>query len=73
MFMTWQFETNLNPDRTLTVPADVAAQLDPSATVHVVLITGDIEEDADWQRLVTEQFFQGYAPGDDIYDQLPAG
>jgi mRNA interferase MazF len=42
------------------------------ATVHVVLMTGDTEEEADWQRLAAEQFFQGYAPGDDIYDQLPA-
>jgi len=71
--MTWQFETNLNPDRTLTVPPDVAAQLGPDTTVHVVLFTGDAAEEADWQRLAAEQFFQGYAPGDDIYDQLPAG
>jgi hypothetical protein len=48
------------------VPADVAAQLAPNATVHVVLISGESEE-ADWQRLATKQFFQGYAPGDDIH------
>lgn len=70
---TWQFQSHLNPNQTVTVPPDVAAQLNPEATVHVVLITGDSKDDADWQRLATEQFFQGYAPGDDIYDQLPAG
>ena len=70
---TWQFETTLNPDHTLTLPPDVAAQLSPDATVHVVLMAGDANEEADWQRLATAQFFQGYAPGDDIYDQLPAG
>ena len=69
---SWRFETHLNPDHTLTVPPDVAAQLSPDATVRVVLMAGDAEE-ADWQRLAAEQFFQGYAPGDDIYDQLPAG
>lgn len=70
---TWQFETHLNPNQTVTVPPDVAAQLGPEATLHVVLMSGDPNEDADWQRLAAEQFFQGYAPGDDIYDQLPAG
>jgi hypothetical protein len=71
--MTWQFETNLNPDRTLSVPPDVAAQLGPDATVHVVLMTGESAEEGDWQRLATEQFLEGYGPGDNIYDQLPTG
>ena len=70
---TWQFQTNLNPDRTLSVPSDVAAHLDANVPIHVVLTTGESEEDADWQRLATEQFLEGFAPGDDIYDQLPAG
>ncbi len=71
--MTWQFDTSLNPDRTLSVPPDVAAQLTPNTTLHVVLMTGDSDDESDWQRLAAEQFLEGYAPGDDIYDQLPAG
>jgi hypothetical protein len=70
---TWQFETHLNPNQTVTVPPEVASQLTPDATVHVMLMTADANEDADWRRLATEQFAQGYAPGDDIYDQLSAG
>ena len=27
-------------------------------------------EEQDWQRLVTEQFFKGYADSDSIYDRL---
>jgi len=69
----WQFDTNLNPDHTLRVPPDVAAQLDPNVPVHVVLISGDADEEANWQRLAAEQFLQGYGPGDEIYDRLPAG
>jgi hypothetical protein len=69
----WHFETHLNPNHTVTVPPNVAAQLGLEATVHVVLMTADAIENANWQRLATEQFFQGYAPGDDIYDQLSAG
>jgi hypothetical protein len=71
--MTWQFDTQLNPDRTLAVPPEVAAHLGPGATVHVVLFTGEAAEEWDWKRLAADQFLQGYAPGDDIYDQLPAG
>jgi hypothetical protein len=69
---TWQFQTHLNPDLTLSVPPEVADKLSPTDTVHILLTTGD-QEDQDWQRLATEQFFGGYAPGDDIYDQLPPG
>jgi hypothetical protein len=67
---TWQFQTHLNPNQTVTVPPEVANQLARDATVQVVLMTGDSNEDADWQRLATEQFFQGYGPGDAIYDEL---
>jgi hypothetical protein len=67
---TWQFQTHLNPNLTLNVPPEVAGQLSPTDTVHVLLTIGD-QEDTDWQRLAAEQFFGGYAPGDDIYDQIP--
>jgi hypothetical protein len=70
---TWQFQTHRNPDHTVPVPPDVAEQLSPDVTVHVVLMTGNSDDDANWQRLATEQFFQGYAPGDEIYDNLPPG
>jgi hypothetical protein len=29
-------------------------------------------EDHEWARLTAEQFLQGYADGDAIYDELPA-
>ena len=70
---TWQFDAQINPDDTLRVPPDVAAQLLKNMPVHVVLIAADSEDEADWRRLATEQFLEGYAPGDDIYDQLSGG
>lgn len=72
----WQFQTHLNPNQTVTIPPEIVAQLRPDETVQVVLTTttGDeVDEDEDWQRFAAEQFLKGYAPGDDIYDQLPAG
>jgi hypothetical protein len=70
---TWQFDSHLNPNQTVSIPPEVASQLNPDSPVHVVLMTGATSEDADWQRLTAEQFLQGYAPGDAIYDDLPEG
>jgi hypothetical protein len=69
---TWHFDAQLT-NHTVPVPPEVAAQLRPDETVHVVLLAGVDAEEADWQRLAFEQFLNGYAPGDDIYDELPAG
>jgi hypothetical protein len=70
---TWQFQSHLNPNQTLSVPPDVATQLHPDEAVQVVIVSSDSDEDADWRRLAAEEFLKGYAPGDDIYDQLPDG
>jgi len=69
----WQFQTHLNPNQTVTVPPEIVAQLRPDETVHVVLKTAQDDEDQDWQHLAAEQFLQGYAPGDEIYDDFPTG
>ena len=69
---TWHFQTHVNPNLTVTIPIEVARQLSPDSEVHVVLMAkGD--DETNWERLTAEQFLQGYAPGDDIYDQLPEG
>ena len=72
----WQFQTHLNPNQTVTIPPEIVAQLRPDETVQVVLKTtkgNEDDEDKDWQQFAAEQFLNGYATGDDIYDQLPAG
>jgi hypothetical protein len=70
---SWQFDSHLNHNQTVSIPPEVASQLTPDTPVHVVLITGVESEDADWDRLTAEQFLQGYASGDEIYDNLPEG
>ena len=52
----------------LKVPDDVIDQLGDVAEVRVVVAVPEDDEDADWQRLTTEQFFRGYADSDSIYD-----
>ncbi|MBA3483282.1 MAG: hypothetical protein H0T51_15850 [Pirellulales bacterium] len=68
---TWHFNGHLNPDHTLTVPPEVAAQMRTDEVVHIVLVAGEPDGDADWRRLAVEQFLKGYGPGDEIYDQVP--
>lgn len=66
-----EFGTHINPDNTLTVPPEVAAQVQPGQAVRILLLVAEPdEEDADWKRLTAEQFFNGYAESDAIYDQL---
>jgi hypothetical protein len=67
---SWQFLTELNPNQTVNVPPEIAGLLRPGDEVRIVLATTD-EDESDWRRLTLEQFFKGYGPGDEIYDQLP--
>jgi hypothetical protein len=70
---TLEFRASLNPDHTLTVPTELAAQLRPEQSVRVILLVPEVGEDQEWARLTAEQFVRGYADGDAIYDELPAG
>ena len=68
-----EFEAQLNPDQTLSVPQAVAAQLPQGERVRVLVLVDELSEDEAWQRLATEQFFKGYAESDSIYDELSGG
>jgi hypothetical protein len=68
---TWQFENQLNQNQTVSVPPEVAAQLQPDETIHVVLVSGEATDEAHWKRLAAEQFRERYAPGDDEYRWVP--
>jgi hypothetical protein len=70
---TLEFWTRVNPDDTLTVPPDVAAQVRRERPVRVILLVPESEEDEQWARSTADQFLKGYAEGDSIYDELPAG
>lgn len=63
----YTFQATLNQNGTLKVPDDVIDQLGDVAEVRVVVEVPE-DDDADWQRLTTEQFFRGYADSDSIYD-----
>jgi hypothetical protein len=68
-----EFVAHLDPDRTLRVPAEVAAQIHEEQSVRVILLVPEIDEDREWNALAAEQFLNGYADSDAIYDDLPTG
>ncbi len=65
-----EFQTQIPPDGTLKLPADIAAQIPDDDQVRVVLLVGDSSEDDDWKQLTADRFLAGYSPSDDIYDAL---
>ncbi len=67
---TLEFESHLTADRTLPVPSEVAVELEPEQSVRVILILPGDAEDRDWANLTAEQFLQGYAETDALYDDL---
>jgi hypothetical protein len=68
-----EFQTQLNPDHTLTVPPGVAQQIQGKEPFRVVLLVPDAAEDQSWAGLTAQQFLKGYSEGDAIYDQLSTG
>jgi hypothetical protein len=65
-----EFQAHLNPDRSLAVPDEVAAQLDPSQQVRVLLLVAESDEDRQWEQLAAMEMGAGYADSDAIYDKL---
>ena len=66
-----EFEGTVTPSGQLTLPAEVAGQLSPGESFHVVLRWGaSADEDGVWRAQGKERFEAAYAPEDSVYDQL---
>ncbi len=70
---TLEFRASINQDQTLTIPPEVAAQIEGERPIRVILLITDSGEDEAWLRLSADQFLKGYADSDAIYDELPIG
>jgi hypothetical protein len=68
-----EFQSQVNPDQTLTVPASVMDAIPVGRAVRVLILVPENETDQEWENLAAEAFGQGYADADAIYDQLSAG
>ncbi len=63
-----EFETKLRPDHTLVVPSKTAEQIATGETMRVLLLVPEETPADEWTHLTTEQFLDGYAESDSIYD-----
>lgn len=69
----FEFQTHVNDDETVNIPADIAAQIERNSPVRVVMLIPDQGEDQQWADFTSEQFLQGYADSDAIYDDVSTG
>jgi hypothetical protein len=68
-----EFQSQLNPDQTLTVPPSVMSAIPIGQTVRVLILFPESDTDREWEHLAAEEFGQGYADTDALYDQLSTG
>jgi len=66
----FEFETNINDDQTVTVPKDVAAQIEQNRPVRVVVLVPDRFDEQQWNQVTADQFLKGYADPDAVYDDV---
>lgn len=65
-----EFQSQLNPDQTLTVPASAMGAIPIGQAVRVLVLIPETGTDQEWERLTAEDFGRGYADTDAVYDQL---
>ena len=65
-----EFQSELRPDHTLSVPADVLERIPRGQPLRVLVLVPEDAEDQAWEQLAAAEFGMGYADGDAIYDQL---
>ena len=66
----FEFQTNLTSNRTLDLPSDLKAKIEPGSAVRVILLFPESSESTEWEQLTAEQFLKGYAESDSVYDRL---
>jgi hypothetical protein len=65
-----EFQSELRPDHTLSVPASVLERIPRGQTLRVLILVPEDAEDQAWEQLAAVEFGMGYADSDAIYDQL---
>ena len=66
-----EFEGTVTANGQIAIPAEIAGQLPPGESLHVVLQwDAAADEDAAWRTQGRERFEAAYAPEDAIYERL---
>jgi hypothetical protein len=64
-----EFESQRNPDQTLTIPNSVLGAIPIGQRVRVLILLPESDADREWEQMAAEEFGRGYADTDAIYDQ----
>jgi hypothetical protein len=64
------FEGTITANGQIAVPAEIAGQLPPGESLHVVLRWDRGDEDDAWRTEGRRRFEAAYAPEDAIFEQL---
>jgi hypothetical protein len=65
-----RFQTRPSDNRSLEIPAELAAQIPRDQPLQVILLLPEGSDERGWDRLTWEQFLEGYSESDGIYDSL---
>jgi hypothetical protein len=65
-----EFTTELRGASVLSIPREIAAQLPKSGKAHIIVLTEDATDDADWRAGAYEQFLRKDSAEDAVYDTL---
>jgi hypothetical protein len=65
-----EFTAELAGTDVLKIPPHAFAQLPKGGTARVIVLTGESEDDTDWQQGAYEQFLREDPPEDAIYETL---
>jgi hypothetical protein len=68
-----EFQSQVNPDQTLTIPPSVMDAVPIRQTVRVLILFPENDNDREWEQLAAEEFGRGYADTDALYDSLSTG
>ena len=64
-----EFSTKIESNRQIKVPHAFATMLKDHQQVRIIILVED-DDESTWQNGVAEQFLQGYAEEDAIYDNI---
>jgi len=68
-----EFQSELRPDQTLSIPAAAIEQIPRGQALRVLVLVPEDAGDQAWEQLAAAEFGMGYADSDAIYDQLSNG
>ena len=63
-----EFTTELSDSRLLPIPPEIADQLPKKGRARIIVLTEELNGDADWHLGAYQQFLRDDSPEDAIYD-----